>query len=191
MLYSHYFRVRIPAHDVDLPVLDPSRFPEEAQKTPPSDGLGNQQGIPANQLARELIPGQHPVEIVPRVATMHDRSLDLHGIPYNDRVPHDRMQVNNSIRVRACDRRQIPVFGLQCLYQSCVLGPVPLVFLYGQFKGFDPRPRKGVQHPVPLDILKQRLRVTLVFCGLVFKTCDTPTAYRYVRQDRNYKNKKD
>lgn len=127
---SHYFRMRVFAYNVQLPVLNFSCFPKETKESAVFDRFGQQQGIPVGQLARELVCRQDAVKVKPRVAAMDRDRRGYDGIPDQyDRINRRCPQINDGLGLGFVDGGQIPVALFQRPYQFGVVRPEPFVFL--------------------------------------------------------------
>ena len=127
---SHYFRMRVFAYNVQLPVLNFSRFPKETKESFVFNRFRQQQGIPVGQRSRELFGRQDAVKVKPRVATMNRDRRGYDGIPDQyDRIFWDGPQINDGLGLRLIDGGQIPVALFQRPYQFGVVRPEPFVFL--------------------------------------------------------------
>jgi hypothetical protein len=156
--------MRVFAYNVQLPVLNFSRFPKEAKEPAVFDRFRQQQGIPVGQLARELVGRQDTVKVKPRVAAMDRDRRGYDGIPnQNDGIAWDRPQINDGLGLGFVDGGQIPVAGFQLFYQCRIVGPEPFKFLYRQFKRLHPGGVQRIPDPVRFNVGQQRFRVVPVF----------------------------
>jgi hypothetical protein len=127
---SHYFRMRVFAYNIQLPVLYAPGFPKETQESFVFDRFRQQQGIPVCQCTRELVGRQDAVKVKPRVAAMDRDRRGYNGIPDQyDGIAWDRPQINDGLGLGFVDGGQIPVALFQRPYQFGVVGPEPFVFL--------------------------------------------------------------
>ena len=160
---AHYFRMRVFAYNVQLPVLYAPGFPKETQESFVFDRFRQQQGIPIIQRTRELVGRQDAVKVKPRVAAMDRDRRGYDGIPdQHDGIAWDRPQINDGLGLGFVDGGQIPVALLQLFYQCRIVRPEPFVFLYGQFKRLHPGGVQGIPDPVMFDVGQQRVCVSFV-----------------------------
>ena len=139
MFQSQYRGMRIPAYNVQLPVLYAPGFPKEPQESFILDRFGQQQGIPVGQRSRKLFGRQNSVKVIPSIPAMNRNGRNPYGIPDNYHgIFWYGQQINDGLGLRFVYLGQIPILVLQLPDNRRIFGPEPFKFLDGQFKRLHP-----------------------------------------------------